>query len=217
FKKKKGQRWIQLWHGTPFKRMLFDSNESTMLKLNPNHKVKMKNDISRWDYLIADSEIAKLKFESSFDIKNKKIISTGYPRNEWLINNHKNEKLIKNIKIKNNIPLDKKIILYAPTWRDYNYKLQEKLKDKSYLMYFNELLDELGEDYYIINKAHSMDTQPSWNTGLTQVLTVNNKVETQELIMISDMIVSDYSSIFFDAIHINKPFYFLIKDFPEFN
>src|SRR5699024_5748453 len=88
---------------------------------------------------------------------------------------------------------------------------------KSYLMYFNELLDELGEDYYIINKAHSMDTQPSWNTGLTQVLTVNNKVETQELIMISDMIVSDYSSIFFDAIHINKPFYFLIKDFPEFN
>ncbi|MBU6114991.1 MULTISPECIES: bifunctional glycosyltransferase/CDP-glycerol:glycerophosphate glycerophosphotransferase [Mammaliicoccus] len=217
FKKKKGQRWIQLWHGTPFKRMLFDSNESTMLRLNPNHKVKMKNDISRWDYLIADSEIAKLKFESSFDIKNKKIISTGYPRNEWLINNHKNEKLIKNIKIKNNIPLDKKIILYAPTWRDYNYKLQEKLKDKSYLMYFNELLDELGEDYYIINKAHSMDTQPSWNTGLTQVLTVNNKVETQELIMISDMIVSDYSSIFFDAIHINKPFYFLIKDFPEFN
>lgn len=217
FKKKKGQKWIQLWHGTPFKKMLFDSNESIMLKLNPNHKVKMKSDISRWDYLIADSEIGKEKFESSFDIKNNKIITTGYPRNEWLVKNHNNEKLIESIKIKNNIPLDKKIILYAPTWRDYNYKIQERLKDKNYLIHFRELLDKLGSEYYIINKAHSMDTQPSWNTGITQVLTVNDKVETQELLMVSDVIVSDYSSIFFDAIHINKPFYFLIKDYPKFN
>lgn len=217
FKKKKGQKWIQLWHGTPFKRMLFDSNESIMLRLNPNHKVKMKSDISRWDYLIADSEIGKEKFESSFDIKNNKIITTGYPRNEWLVKNHNNEKLIESIKIKNNIPLDKKIILYAPTWRDYNYKLQERFKDKNYLIHFRELLDKLGSEYYIINKAHSMDTQPSWNTGITQVLTVNDKVETQELLMVSDVIVSDYSSIFFDAIHINKPFYFLIKDYPKFN
>lgn len=217
FRKKQGQTWIQLWHGTPFKKMLFDSNESTMLSLNKGHKVKMKNDISRWDYLIADSEKAKQKFNTSFDIPKQKIITTGYPRNEWLIKNYNNKELIKNIKIKNNLPLDKKIILYAPTWRDYNYKQPEYKKDKHYIMQFRRLLYHLGDGYCIINKAHSMDTQPTWNTGIQQVYTVSSATETQELIAISDVIISDYSSIYFDAIHVNKPFYFLFKDLPKFN
>lgn len=217
FRKKTGQKWIQLWHGTPFKKMLFDSNESTMLRLNPNHKVKMKNDIVRWDYLIADSEKAKQKFMTSFDLSGEKIVTTGYPRNEWLKANHKNDELIREIKIKNNIPLDKKVILYAPTWRDYNYRVTESKKDKNYIMQFRKVLNHLGNDYCIINKAHSMDTQPSWNNGIKQVYTVNDKVETQELLLISDVIISDYSSIYFDAVHINKPFYFLIKDYPKFD
>ncbi|RIO05591.1 hypothetical protein BUZ95_09590 [Mammaliicoccus sciuri] len=85
------------------------------------------------------------------------------------------------------------------------------------MIQFRKLLNHLGNDYCIINKAHSMDTQPSWNNGITQVFTVNDKVETQELLAISDVIISDYSSIYLDAIHINKPFYFLIKDYPKFN
>lgn len=217
FRKKKGQTWIQLWHGTPFKKMLFDSNESTMLTLNLGHKVKMKNDISRWDYLIADSEIAKQKFNTSFDIPKDRVIVSGYPRNEWLKENRDNDALIKAIKVKNNLPLDKKIILYAPTWRDYNYKKVESKKDKHYIMEFPKFLHQIGNDYCIINKAHSMDTQPPWNNGIAQVFTVNNKVETQELLLVSDVIVTDYSSIYFDAIHINKPFYFLFKDLPKFN
>ncbi|KIX91414.1 hypothetical protein TP70_02510 [Staphylococcus microti] len=217
FRKKEGQTWIQLWHGTPFKKMLFDSNEATMLGLNIGHKVKMKNDIARWDYLIADSEIAKQKFNTSFDMPKEKIITSGYPRNEWLKANHDNAAAIKAIKIKNNLPLDKKIILYAPTWRDYNYKKPEAKKDKNYIMAFKKLLNHLGNDYCIINKAHSMDTQPSWNTGISQVFTVSDKVDTQELLAISDIIVTDYSSIYADLIHINKPFYFLFKDLPKFN
>ncbi|WP_210126680.1 MULTISPECIES: CDP-glycerol glycerophosphotransferase family protein [unclassified Mammaliicoccus] len=217
FKKKKGQKWIQLWHGTPFKKMLFDSNEYTMLGLNSNHKIKMKNDIARWDYLIADSDIAKNKFKSSFDIDDNKIATTGYPRNTWIKENYKNEELIRKIKIKNNIPLDKKIILYAPTWRDYNYKIAESRKDKSYMIQFRNFLNHLGNDYCIINKAHSMDTQPPWNNGLSQVITVNNKVDIQELLIASDIVITDFSSIYFDAIHINKPFYFLIKDYTKFD
>ncbi|MEB7657778.1 CDP-glycerol glycerophosphotransferase family protein [Mammaliicoccus vitulinus] len=217
FQKKEGQKWIQLWHGTPFKKMLFDSNESTMIGLNPNHKIKMKNDISRWDYLVADSEVAKQKFKSSFDIDDEKIITTGYPRNKWIQENHDNKDLIKEIKIKNNIPLDKKIILYAPTWRDYNYKVAENKKDKNYMIQFRKFLDHIGSEYCIINKAHSMDTQPPWNNGISQVITVNNKVDIQELLIVSDIILTDYSSIYFDAVHINKPFYFLIKDYTKFD
>ena len=50
-----------------------------------------------------------------------------------------------------------------------------------------------------------------------KIYTVNDSVDSQELILLSDLIVTDYSSIFFDAIHINKPFYFLTKDISKFN
>lgn len=217
FRKKEGQKWIQLWHGTPFKKMLFDTNEIKMVSLNPNHKVQQKKDIARWDYLLSDSKAAKEKFQSSFDIDESKILNSGYPRNQWLVENKDNEEIINEIKIKNNIPLDKKVILYAPTWRDYNYKVNERSKKKNYMADFNKLLNNLGNDYVIINKAHSMDSQPSWNLGTKNVITVNNQTNIQELIITSDCIVTDYSSIFFDAIHIRKPFYFLIKDFPDFD
>ena len=117
--------------------------------------------------------------------------------------------------MKNNIPLDK-IILYAPTWRDYNYLTPESRKDTSYIADFNKLLKNLDDEYIIINKAHPMDKQPSWNNGIRNVLTVNNNVDSQELILISDIIVTDFSSIIFDAVHINKPFYLLIKDFNKY-
>lgn len=217
FRKKEGQTWIQLWHGTPFKKMLFDTNEIKMISLNPNHKIQQKKDIVRWDYLLSDSNAAKDKFQSSFDMDESKILNSGYPRNQWLIENKDNEEIIKDIKIKNNIPLDKKVILYAPTWRDYNYKVNERNKKKNYMADFNKLLNRLGNDYVIINKAHSMDSQPSWNLGIKNVITVDNSTNIQELIISSDVVVTDYSSIFFDAIHIEKSFYFLIKDFPDFD
>ena len=216
FKKREAQVWIQLWHGTPFKRMLFDSNEFKMLSLNPSHKTNKKSDIDRWDYLLSDSSKAVDKFISSYDIDRKKIINFGYPRNEWLVKNLNNKELIRNFKLKNNIPLDKKIILYAPTWRDYNYLTPESRKDTSYIADFNKLLKNLDDEYIIINKAHPMDKQPSWNNGIRNVLTVNNNVDSQELILISDIIVTDFSSIIFDAVHINKPFYLLIKDFNKY-
>ncbi|MGF7498952.1 MULTISPECIES: bifunctional glycosyltransferase/CDP-glycerol:glycerophosphate glycerophosphotransferase [Staphylococcus] len=217
FKKKEGQVWLQLWHGTPFKKMLFDSNESHMLRLNPNHRIRMKKDIARWDYLLSDSELAKSIFNTSFDFNYNKILNYGYPRNEWLINNSNNNTLINDIKTMNNIPLNKKVILYAPTWRDYNYKKHESQKDKNYMVNLSALLQTLGEDYVLINKAHSMDSQPSWNTGSHQILTVSNIMDSQELLLISDIVVTDYSSIFFDAIHIAKPFYLITKDLNKFN
>ena len=217
FRKKEGQTWIQLWHGTPFKKMLFDTNEIKMTSLNPNHKVQQKKDIARWDYLLSDSKIGKEKFQSSFDMDESKILNSGYPRNQWLLENKENKELINDIKVRNNIPLDKKVILYAPTWRDYNYKVSEKNKNKKYMADFRKLIGKLGNDYIIINKAHSMDSQPSWNIGMKDVITVNNNTNIQELIISSDIIITDYSSIFFDAIHIDKPFYFLMKDFPEFD
>lgn len=217
FRKKEGQKWIQLWHGTPFKKMLFDSAERRMLQLNINHKVNKRKDISRWDYLLADSEIAAKKFNSAFDIEKTKILNFGYPRNQWLVENKNNNSLIKEIKIENNIPLDKKVVLYAPTWRDYNYRIDSQKQDLDYLMDINTLLEYLGDDYVVINKGHALDTVNESDLKTSSIIQVNNQLDIQKLILSSDVVITDYSSIFFDAIHIDKPFYFLMKDIEKFS
>lgn len=205
-RKKENQIWLQLWHGTPFKKMLFDSHERQIMSKSLYHKRNKHRDIKRWDYLLADSEVAVNKFASAFLFEKEKILNFGYPRVQWLKQNESNEELKKSIKASLNIPLDKKIILYCPTWRDYNHKTENI--DLTYLLNIDRLQNILGDDYFIIDKGHSFSKD---------IKNEFDQVETQQLLLISDMVISDYSSIIFDCIPINKPFYLFIKDFEKYS
>ncbi|MFB9974388.1 CDP-glycerol glycerophosphotransferase family protein [Allobacillus sp. GCM10007489] len=208
FRKREDSKWIQLWHGTPFKKLLFDSNEKNILTKNKLHKRNKQRDIRRWDYLIADSEFAKQKLSKSFLFNPENIMTTGYPRVQWLKDNIVNTNLIEELKAELNIPINKKVILYTPTWRDYNHKT--KLTDFNFKLDLGELANKLSDEYVIIDKSH--DFEKNWENVYNEVIQPNNTFETQELILISDIIISDYSSIIFDAMHINKPFYLYIND-----
>lgn len=215
FEKIEGQKWIQLWHGTPLKKLLFDTHESSLLRLNPNHRVRKKEDIERWDYLLADTVAGSEKLQSAFDISKEKILIYGYPRNEFLVKNRDNEELKLEIKRRYHLPLDKKILLYVPTWRDYNYKQVGKKIDLSYQLNLNFLLSQLGDEYIVINKGHSMDSRKNKSVN-PSVIENHNAMEIQELILVSDIIITDYSSTFYDGIHIEKPFYLITKDTEKF-
>ena len=80
------------------------------------YKRLFKENTKTWDYLISQSDYTTEKFRSSFDFK-KNILNTGFPRNDILFRKN-NVKSINSIKNNYKIPLDKKVILYAPTWRD---------------------------------------------------------------------------------------------------
>src|SRR5699024_11714411 len=70
----------------------------------------------KWDCLISPNTYSTNIFRSAFRY-NKKMLETGYPRNDYLINKNTTDEINK-IKAKLNLPHDKKILLYAPTWRD---------------------------------------------------------------------------------------------------
>ncbi|MEW5568639.1 bifunctional glycosyltransferase/CDP-glycerol:glycerophosphate glycerophosphotransferase [Rossellomorea marisflavi] len=211
FKKKDGQEWIQLWHGTPFKKLFFDSHEPFITTFNKNHKRDKQRDISRWDNLLADSPIAKEKFTTAFAYPEDRILNIGYPRVQWLKDNRNNQKLIKELKQSMDIPEHKRVILYVPTWRDYNYK--KSVLDLDYTLDISRMQQLLGEDYVFINKDHSMGRNQLKNPN---VITPPNTLEVQNLILLADVIISDYSSIVFDGLAIDKPFYLFINDFDKY-
>ena len=198
--KRSGQRWIQLWHGTPLKKMLFDSNEKDIYENNGKHKLNKFNDIQRWDYFLLDNPNIASYFQTAFLINNDKMLNYGYPRVKYLLEKSKNSDYIDGLKRIYEIPLDKKVVLYLPTWRDYNYQQAEAFFDLDYLLNLQELQEKLGDGYVIVYKDHSYLSKPEKiafkNYGFA---------ETQELLLVADYLITDYSSVMFDAFAIEKP------------
>lgn len=221
FIKKKDQVFIQCWHGTPLKRLGCDikiekGNKATELK--DIHKSYI-NDAKKYDYFISPSKFASEKFISAFGLEklNKKniIVEKGYPRNEYLFN-YKQEDIDK-IKEKLNIPQDKKVLLYAPTFRDNQYQAG---RGHTYKLGINllRLKEELmDEGYIILMRLHYLVSN---NIDISQfqgfVYDVSKHEDVNELYIISDILVTDYSSVFFDYANLKRPILFFMYDLQEY-
>ena len=202
--------WIQLWHGTPLKKMLFDSEEAEIIVKNKRNKINKYNDINKWDYLLLDNKKIYKYFETSFLMPESKTVAAGYPRVKYLIDNINNKKLKDEIRNKAKIDKNKKIILYLPTWRDYNYGKDEENTDFEYFLDCTKLQKELGEDYIIVSKNHTFMNNKDKDT------ITNVDIETQELVLIADYLITDYSSVMFDAFAIDLPVVILAKDYDKY-
>lgn len=212
-KKRDGSTWIQLWHGTPLKKMLFDSHEPEIVTKRNQHKIEKYRDIQRWDYFVVDSSMAADKFASAFHLPRERMVVSGYPRVKYLLENQQNEKLKQEIRQKIGLSAklqNKKIVLYAPTWRDYNYGKETADSDFSYLLDSNKLAEKLGDDYLVLihDHAYLSSSMQAFGDGCLDV----SEYEIQEMLLIADGLVTDYSSIVFDAFAINLPIVILAKD-----
>ncbi len=209
FVKRADALWIQLWHGTPLKKMLFDSNEGDIVRKNPDHKLQKFTDIGRWDIFVTDHPNVNRFFETSFLLSDKKLLPCGYPRVRFLSDNRFNAAMKSDIKAKLHIPTDKKIVVYLPTWRDYNYTPGQE--DTAYLLDVPALKGKLNDDYFLIDKNH---------TFLSDRVSVNfsdfKNAETQELLLIADCLITDYSSVMFDAFAVDIPVVLYVNDFEKY-
>ena len=218
--KKKNQVFIQCWHGTPLKRLGCD------IKIDGGNKLSSKrdiykiytNDAKKYDYFISPSKFCTEKFISAFNLDklNKKdiIVEKGYPRNDFLYNFNQ-EDIIK-IKEKLNLPKDKKIILYAPTYRDNQHKL-----GKGYVLDLQldleKLKKELGNEYVILMRLHYLVANKLDLTNLNDfAYDVSKYDDINELYIISDILVTDYSSVFFDYANLKRPIIFYMYDLKEY-
>lgn len=217
--KKPEQVYLQTWHGTPLKRLAHDMPDTGLTyyrsKQSYQEMVTSYDKDSRlWDYLISPNTFSTEVFASAFQFPTEKIIETGYPRNDDLIN--RSEEEIQKLKVAYNLPQDKKIILYAPTWRDDSYSLKGYTFDLH--IDFHKWHHMLGDSYVIIFKPHYLiSNQVAILESLSDfVRTVPATSDINDLYLISDCLVTDYSSVFFDYANLNRPIYFYMPDFDSY-
>ena len=212
---------MQCWHGTPLKKLGYDIDKTdNALNTLKELRYKYNIDAKKFKYMLSPSKFATEKFITAFNLKElgKKedcIIEEGYPRNDFLYNYTEID--IANIKKKLNIEnTDKKIILYAPTWRDnqhqagigYTYKTEVD---------FEKLQKELGQDYIILFRAHYFVSN-SFNFERYKgfIYDVSKFDDINELYIVSDMLITDYSSVFFDYANLKRPIIFYMYDFEQY-
>ena len=203
-----GKNTFQLnsWHGSAIKRMGSDINSG-----NTSFGIKGKSNINC--VMLAQGDFDVEVFSKAFNMAADDFRITGLPRNDELANTTKARQ--DELKISLGIPKTKKAILYAPTFREYD-------KDESNNVVLTPPInlklwaDRLGKDYVLLFRAHYEVAQVMGVVDNEFVKNVSDYPNLNELIFASDMLISDYSSIFFDYAIQGKPMLCYCYDYEKY-
>ena len=217
---KKEQVYVQCWHGTPLKRLGYDiENSDNAMNSQSEIRAKYRKDAERFRYLLSPCRFATERFVSAWNLREwgreDAILEVGYPRNDFLVNHSKED--VQRIREVLGLSDEKRgVILYAPTWRDnqhdssIGYTYESKVD-------FDYLRRELGGEYIILFRAHYLVANSfDFSEYEGFVYDVSEVDDINELYVISDMLVTDYSSVFFDYAILEKPIIFYMYDLEEY-
>lgn len=209
FRKREGQIYVQTWHSSLRLKMIEGDSEASL----PSHYVTMaKEDSRNIDVLLSGCRFSTEIFERAFWYGGK-ILGSGTPRCDVLFGN--NEERIKAVKKRLAIGLESKVVLYAPTFRK-NDNLS------CYNIDYSRLVDTLetstGADWQVLVRLHPHLKNHSGELlmGSAGVMDVTAYDDIQELLMISDYLISDYSGLIFDYLITGRPCLLYVPDLDEY-
>lgn len=201
----KGHRIINLWHGIPLKKIALMENGASGKKRWIFKKLFSDN----YRYILTESERLVPVMAESFAVPEGKIKVWGQPRNDWLFQHMDRQRLRDCLDY---LPAYEKAVLYAPTYREYGAtklfpfsdfnrdELEEYLEKNKMILLLRTHISELGR----------VDFPES-----ERIRYFNEDVvsDCMEYLAAFDLLITDYSSIYIDYLHLNRPIIFLPYDY----
>lgn len=198
FSKREGQHLLQTWHGTPIKKLLHDAPRAVTLR----YRRLMDRQVPQWDLLLAQSPQAGRRLQQALGYRGPVRVGE-YPRNVRLLGG---AEVRRRVRHELGIAPGQPVILYAPTWR-------ESLRPSTGAAgcaaahglgpvgaldgpCLAELLDAV-----VLMRSHHMNRAGC----VPGMIDVSGYPSVEELMLAADILVSDYSSIFFDFALTGKP------------
>lgn len=208
FTPKKDQIYINTWHGTPLKRMGFD------IPGNPAQSQNVLRNFLCSDYLISPNQHTTKMFTDSYKLNGiyaGTIIEEGYPRIDLTLQTNPDlfKEELRNLGLE--INAQKETILYAPTWkgkdvRKANNDMLQIIGDLQYLE------RKVGDQYNILIKVHPFLYKKAIAHPEIKNQLVPDFIDSNELLATIDLLITDYSSIFFDFLVTGRPILFYTWD-----
>lgn len=195
---------LNTWHGSAIKKIGTDAiNEGTFVSKNSNFD----------SIFLAQGVYDRSVFSQAFNISKEKIKIIGLPRNDELAV-PKSLSEINSIKEKLSIPLEKKVILYAPTFREYVREGSACILDLP--IDFEKWKKTLEEEYVLLIRAHHAIIKTMSIVENNFIKDVSIYPHLNDLMIVSDILISDYSSIFFDYAIQGKPMFCFSYDYDQY-
>lgn len=188
---------VNTWHGFPLKRIEGEENSNKVLK-----DYRSKRPIDHQTIRCCQSEFDREVFARVFRADKDCFIMSGLPRNDCLIRYSEEDK--KKIKANLGIAEDKKVILYMPTYREYLINSDNEI----YLappMNLTKWEEKLGSEYCLLMRAHYAVSASLGVKNNEFVMDVSKFSPLDDLYAIADILISDYSSCYFDYAILGRP------------
>jgi len=204
---------IQTWHGTPLKKLGADiAHVAIPGTSTADYHHEFITAAHRWTYLIAPNQYSQDIFKSAFGFKNQ-FLSIGYPRNDVLYTTSQDEVLALKQRLLGAVTGP--VVTYAPTWRDdmavrpgvYRFDLPFDL---------GEFFNHVPAGTHLIIRPHYLVKDAIDIHGYEDRVTVLAETDIAQLYLISDLLITDYSSVMFDFANLKRPELFFAYDLAHY-
>ncbi|CAM5472317.1 CDP-glycerol:glycerophosphate glycerophosphotransferase OS=Streptomyces alboniger OX=132473 GN=CP975_13545 PE=3 SV=1 [Streptomyces alboniger] len=213
--RREGQQVIQTWHGTPLKRIGFDFDNDHFA--STQYLADLDRERHQWTMLLSPNRFSTPILRGAFrfggDVEGE-LLEAGYPRNDVLLAPDRAERAAE-VRRTLGLPEGKKVVLYAPTWRE------DKQRHRGgFLLDLRVDLEkaraELGDDHVLLVRPHAHVVEPVPGAGDGFVWDVAGYPDIMELLLIADVLVTDYSSVMFDFAVTGRPMLFFTYDLEHY-
>ncbi|WBB89341.1 bifunctional glycosyltransferase/CDP-glycerol:glycerophosphate glycerophosphotransferase [Verrucosispora sp. WMMC514] len=210
FQRAPEQTVVQLWHGTPLKRIGFDVTE--VRHADRNYLTRVEKEVPNWSFLVSPNRFSTPILRRAFRFGGE-ILESGYPRNDVLYQDR--DAVAAEVRRRLGLPAGKKVVLYAPTWRDDEFHSMGRYK-MTLMLDLAEARAKLGYDHVLLVRRHPnvVDEIPGAGDGF--VWDVSRYPDVADLLALTDVLVTDYSSLMFDFANTRRPMLFFTYDLEHY-
>lgn len=202
---KKNVKVVQLWHGTgTIKKFGQDANTGEIKRLEYKANQKLT-------HLIVNSEYTRKQYAKAFGVQESKVYIWGLPRTDELFSEAIKEQ--KRHQFFETYPEleGKRLVLYAPTFRDQEVENPKMMLDVTYLE------KNTSEDTIYLIKLHPFVAAHYEQRDTRRCVNVSSYKDINTLLFVSDVLITDYSSIIFEYSVLERPMIFYAYDLDEFS
>ncbi len=197
FSRKRGQRVLQTWHGTPLKRLALHRPGFA-----PRRMAAVVKESRRWDVLLAQNAYAARVLRKAYAFFGRPVWTDGYPRNDVLVTGDGAQ-----TRAALGIGAEERVLLYAPTWRDDRQEMVDFVDAEALAR---------NTDSVVLVRGHTRTLSAGRDRTGARVIDVTGFPETAQLLLVADALITDYSSVMFDFSVTGKPMYFLVPDLEHY-
>ncbi len=201
------QKVLQTWHGTPYK--FIGRSQITQQRMVADEARRQHAEGAGWDLMISTSPYYSERVPHDLDYQGP-LAEVGSPRNDALVNATVDRRV--ELRTALGIPLGRKVLLYTPTFRD---QLRSSWVAAPFRgLNLERLAQVLGTEWVVVARGHSFNARHGgrYTSSSAQVIDATDHPDINHLYLISDALLTDYSSTMFDYCVTGRPIVFFVPD-----